>query len=122
MCGVTITRRTPIWWTFTSLTFDVSSIARRVRASFVRFAAWATRSENNVFQAARWRLTLSFTLALGAILVVTAVATYAATSAVVYGQVDRELRGRAASEQLVVRPQFSGRESRPFNNDLKVGP
>lgn len=75
-----------------------------------------------MFQTARWRLTLSFVATLGAILIATGIATYAVTSAVVYDQVDRELKGRGDTEQLVIRPQFSGRDPRPPRGDVHVGP
>ena len=75
-----------------------------------------------MFRAARWRLTVSFTIALGIILVVTGVAVYFTARTALYDQVDNDLVSRAGREQRVLAPRLPGlRRDEPFPGFL-IGP
>lgn len=75
-----------------------------------------------MFGAARWRLTLWFTFALGLILVVTGVVVYFTTRAVLIDQVNSDLESRVGRERplLMGRLADEGRGGPP--PDIVIGP
>lgn len=75
-----------------------------------------------MFGAARWRLTLWFTLAFGAILLVIGAAVYFTTRAVLFDQVDNDLESRAGREQNVLTPRLMGRGPGAGMRNIVIGP
>ncbi len=75
-----------------------------------------------MFGAARWRLTLWFTLALGVILVVIGVAVYLTTRAALYDQVNSDLQSRAGQEQRQLTPRLMGPNGPTRLAEIVIGP
>ncbi len=75
-----------------------------------------------MFGTARWRLTLSFTLALGVILVVIGAAVYLTTRAVLYDQVNSDLESRAGREQRELTPRLVGPRAGAPLGEIVIGP
>jgi two-component system sensor histidine kinase CiaH len=63
-----------------------------------------------VFGTARWRLTISFTLVLGVILVVTGVFVYLTARATLLDQVNGDLESRVRRERPLLGPRLLGRD------------
>lgn len=75
-----------------------------------------------MFGVARWRLTLSFTLALAVILVLTGAAVYLATRATLFEQVNSDLKSRAGREQGALALRFRGRPGAVPLGEIIIGP
>ncbi len=75
-----------------------------------------------MFGAARWRLTLWFALAFGAILLVIGAAVYLTTRAVLFDQVNDDLESRAGREERVLTPRLPGRGPGGPVRDIVIGP
>ncbi len=75
-----------------------------------------------MFGAARWRLTLWFALAFGAILLVIGAAVYLTTRAVLFDQVNDDLESRAGRERNVLTPRLMGRGLGGHMQDIVIGP
>jgi len=75
-----------------------------------------------VFHTARWRLTISFTLVLGIILVATGALVYLTTRAALFDQVNSDLESRVGRERplLQVRLGDPGRSAPPA--EIAIGP
>jgi two-component system sensor histidine kinase CiaH len=75
-----------------------------------------------MFGTARWRLTLWFTLAFGAILLVIGAAVYLTTRSVLFDQVNDDLESRAGREERVLAPRLTGRGPGGPLRDIVIGP
>ena len=75
-----------------------------------------------MFGAARWRLTLWFALAFGAILLVIGAAVYLTTRAVLFDQVNSDLESRAGREERLLAPRLPGRGPGGPMHDIVIGP
>jgi len=75
-----------------------------------------------VFDSTRWRLTLWFALAFGAILLVIGVAVYVTTRAVLFDQVDSDLESRAGREERMLAPRLPARGPGGPMRDIVIGP
>ncbi len=76
-----------------------------------------------MFQAARWQLTLWFLAALALILALTGAAVYLTTRAVLFDQVDDDLRSRASREVGPLAARLLGHSLREGpDRDIAVGP
>ncbi len=75
-----------------------------------------------MFGTARWRLTLWFALAFGAILLVIGAAVYLTTRSVLFDQVESDLESRAGREERVLAPRLMGRGPGGPIGSIVIGP
>jgi signal transduction histidine kinase len=75
-----------------------------------------------LFGTARWRLTLWFTLAIGAILLVLAAAVFLSTRAVLFGEVNSDLQSRAGRERPQLLPRIRFGPGGEIRRDIVIGP
>ena len=75
-----------------------------------------------MFRAARWRLTLSFTLVLGAILAIIGVAVYFTARAALFDQVDSDLRSRVGRERPLLAGLLRDRDRVTQPPGIAIGP
>jgi len=75
-----------------------------------------------VFSAARWRLTLWFTIAVGLILVVIGGAVYLTARTVLFDQVNNDLESRAGREQALLATRLLGRHGDDPLANIVIGP
>lgn len=75
-----------------------------------------------MFGAARWRLTLGFTLVLAAILGITGVVVYFTTRAVLIDQVNSDLESRVGRERPLLMGRLTGGGPGSPPSDLVIGP
>jgi len=75
-----------------------------------------------VFSAARWRLTLWITIAIGLILVVIGGAVYLTARTVLFDQVNSDLESRAGREQALLATRLLGRRGDDPLADIVIGP
>jgi len=75
-----------------------------------------------VFGAARWRLTLWFTIAIGLIIVITGGAVFLSARAVLFDQVNSDLESRAGREQALLATRLLGRRGGAPLADIAIGP
>ncbi|HLA18638.1 MAG TPA: histidine kinase dimerization/phospho-acceptor domain-containing protein, partial [Dehalococcoidia bacterium] len=75
-----------------------------------------------MFSAARWRLTLWITIAIGLILVVIGGAVYLTARTVLFDQVNSDLESRAGREQALLATRLLGRRGDDPLADIVIGP
>ena len=75
-----------------------------------------------MFSAARWRLTLWFTIAVGLILVVIGGAVYLTARTVLFDQVNNDLESRAGREQALLATRLLGRRGEDPLAGIVIGP
>lgn len=75
-----------------------------------------------MFGTARWRLTISFTLVLGIILVVTGVVVYLTARATLLDQVNGDLESRVSRQRPLLGPRLSVRDPNIPAPDIGIGP
>ncbi len=75
-----------------------------------------------MFDAARWRLTLWFTIAIGLILVVIGGTVFVTTRAVLFDQVNSDLESRAGREQALLAARMLGRHGDAPLANIAIGP
>src|SRR3970282_264658 len=75
-----------------------------------------------MFGAARWRLTLWLTIAIGLIIVVTGGAVFLSARAVLFDQVNSDLESRAGREQALLATRLLGRHGDVPLADIVIGP
>ena len=75
-----------------------------------------------MFSAARWRLTLWITIAIGLILLVIGGAVYLTARTVLFDQVNSDLESRAGREQALLAARLLGRRAEDPLADIVIGP
>src|SRR3972149_8269852 len=75
-----------------------------------------------MFGAARWRLTLWFTIAIGLIIVITGGAVFLSARAVLSDQVNSALEARAGREQALLAARLLGQRGNAPLADIAIGP